>query len=133
VTVRVRFADLSSATRSRTLGAPISATGSLAEIAEELVRGILASRPQERTISLLGISVSRLQDSPLVQLELPLGLADEARRPGSMPGAARWLADRAVDAVRDRFGWRALRYGSTASGARSSVPDAFRQLAEKAL
>jgi DNA polymerase IV len=37
VTVRIRFADLHSVTRSVTLGTPISATASLAEIAEELV------------------------------------------------------------------------------------------------
>ena len=133
VTARVRFADLRSVTRSVTLPAPIASTGSLAEIAEELVRGILAGRPQERTISLLAISVSGLEDRPLVQLELPLGLADEGRRPGSRLGGARWLADRAVDAVRDRFGWSAVRYGSVASEAERMVPDAFRQLAEKAL
>jgi DNA polymerase IV len=133
VTVRVRFADLSSATRSRTLTAPISSSGSLAEIAEELVRGILAGRPQERSISLLGISVSALEDHhPVVQLELPLGLADERRRPGSRMGAARALADRAVDAVRARFGWGAVGYGSVGSVQRA-VPDAFRQLAEKSL
>ena len=38
VTVRVRFGDLRSVTRSVTLDAPISATVVLAEIAEELVR-----------------------------------------------------------------------------------------------
>jgi DNA polymerase IV len=41
VTVRVRFADLRSITRSVTLDAPISATLILAEIAEELVRNVL--------------------------------------------------------------------------------------------
>ena len=45
VTVRVRFADLRSVTRSVTLGAPISATAILAEIAEELVRTALARSP----------------------------------------------------------------------------------------
>jgi len=45
VTVRVRFANLNSGTRSVTLGAPISATVILAEIAEELVRAVLADHP----------------------------------------------------------------------------------------
>jgi len=45
VTVRVRFASLNSATRSVTLDAPISATVILAEIAEELVRAVLADHP----------------------------------------------------------------------------------------
>ena len=61
VTVRVRFADLRSVTRSLTLAAPISATAILAEVAEELVRGVLAAHPHEKTISLLAISVSNLE------------------------------------------------------------------------
>jgi DNA polymerase-4 len=60
VTVRVRFADLDSATRSVTLDPPISATVILAEAAEQLVRAVLADRPDEKTISLLTISVSHL-------------------------------------------------------------------------
>jgi DNA polymerase-4 len=133
VTVRVRFADLRSVTRSLTLPHPISTTRSLAEIAEDLVRGVLASHPKERFISLLGVSVSSLERRPVLQLELPLGLADEARRPGSPAGAARSLADRAVDKIRGRFGWGAVGYGPVALGGSGSVPDAFRQLAEKAL
>ena len=42
VTVRVRFVGLRSVTRSVTHDAPISATSILAEIAEELVRRMLA-------------------------------------------------------------------------------------------
>ncbi len=132
VTVRVRFADLHSVTRSITLDAPISATASLAEIAEELVRTALADHPHERIISLLGISVSQLERHFDVQLELPFGLEDEKRRPGSRSGMARWTADRAVDKIRDRFGWEAVEYGS-ALGLSRSVPDEFRELAEKDL
>ena len=62
MTVRVRFADLRSVTRSLTLPAPISATAMLAEIAEDLVRGVLADHPEEKTISLLAISVSNLEE-----------------------------------------------------------------------
>jgi len=133
VTVRVRFADLHSVTRSVTLAAPISATIMLAEIAEDLVRSVLASHPDEKSISLLAISVSNLEKRPAVQLELALGLEDEERRPGSKKGMARWSADRAIDAIRDRFGWEAVGYGSVALGICRSVPDDFRQLAEKEL
>jgi DNA polymerase-4 len=133
VTVRVRFADLRSITRSTTLDAPIASTVTLAEIAEELVRKALAHHPDEKTISLLAISVSQLEQRVDLQLELPLTLDDAKRRPGSKQGVARWLADRAVDAIRDRFGVEAVGYGSVALEASRSVPDAFRELAEKDL
>jgi DNA polymerase IV len=133
VTVRVRFADLRSVSRSVTLDAPICATAILAEIAEELVRRVLADHPDENAISLLAISVSHLETSWDMQLELPLGLDDEKRRPGTRRGMARWSAERAMDMIRDRFGWEAVGYGSVALGLSRSVPDAFRELAEKDL
>jgi DNA polymerase-4 len=133
VTVRVRFADLRSVTRALTLPAPIAATAILAEIAEELVRGVLADHPQEKFISLLAIAVSNLEEHTCLQLELPLGLRGEERLPGARKGAARWLADRALDKVRDRFGWEAAGYASVVLGASRSVPDEFRELAEKEL
>jgi DNA polymerase-4 len=133
VTVRVRFADLRSVTRSITLDAPISATATLAEIGEELVRTALADHPHEKSISLLAISVSQLEKHWKLQLELPLGVEDEKRRPGAKRGMARWTADRAVDMIRDRFGWDAVGYGSVVLGLSRSIPDEFRELAEKEL
>jgi DNA polymerase IV len=133
ITVRVRFADLHSVTRSVTLEAPISATATLAEIAEELVRALLAQHADEPKISLLAISVSHLTKESEVQLDLPLGLEDDVRNPGSKRGLARWAADRAVDGIRERFGWEAIGYGSVVLGSHRSVPDEFRMLAEKEL
>ena len=118
--------------RSPSLSAPISATRALAEVAEDLVRGALADHPEERTISLLAIAVSHLEAHAIVQLELPLGLADEGRCPGSKKGLARSRADQAVDAIRKRFGRNAVDYGSAGRVVRS-VPDAFRRLAEREL
>ena len=97
------------------------------------MRKVLADHPDERSISLLAISVSQLEEHAELQLELPLGLGDEKRRPGSKSGIARWMADRAIDKIRDRFGWEAVGYGSVALGPSRSVPDAFRELAEKEL
>ena len=133
VTVRVRFAKLNSVTRSVTLDAPISATVILAELAEELVRAILAEHPDEKIISLLAISVSHLEKHWDLELEFPLGLRDEARRPGTKMGMARLAADRTVDKIRNRFGWDAIGYGQVALGMYRSVPDEFRKLAERDL
>jgi DNA polymerase-4 len=132
ITVRVRFADLRSVTRSLTVSAPISTTRALAEIAEGLVRGVLADHRDERTISLLAISVSHLEVPAIAQLELPLALPDEKRRPGTTQDVARSRADRAIDAIRKRFGGQAVDYG-TAMRVVRSVPDEFRRLAEKEL
>jgi DNA polymerase-4 len=133
VTVRVRFADLRSVSRALTLPAPISATMALADVATDLVRGVLQDHPWERTISLVAISVSHLEEDAVLQLELPFGLPDEGRRPGARKGAARLRADHALDAIRERFGRDAVGYGSSVVGAARSVPDAYRSLAEKTL
>lgn len=133
VTVRVRFADMRAVTRSTTLGAPISATTMLAEIAETLVRAALADHSHERAITLLAVSVSHLRKQPAVQLELPLGLPDEKHRPGARRGIARWTVDRAMDAIRERFGRGAVGYATAQLDPARSVPDAFRELAEKDL
>jgi len=134
ITIRVRFADLRAVTRSVTFDTPISATTTLAGIAEGLVRAVLAQHPHEPKISLLGISVSHLTKDSDVQLRLPLDFDADGRRPGSERGMARWAAaDRAVDAIRERFGWEAIGYGSVMLGSTPSVPDEFRVLAEQEL
>lgn len=130
VTVRVRFAGLRSVTRSATLPAPVSATRTLAEVAGGLVDAALADHPLA-DLTLLGISVSHLVDEPSLQLELPLGLEDAALRPGTAAGAARWSVDQSMDAVRRRFGRRAVGYANVALSDRGSVPDEFRELAER--
>jgi DNA polymerase-4 len=131
ITVRVRFANLRAVTRSLTLATPTSATRNLAEIAEALVRDVLAQYPNESTISLLGIRVSHLTKVAELQLDLPLGR--DAHRFDSETVMTRAAADRAVDTIRDRFGWEAIGYGSVMLGPGRSVPDEFRELAEKEL
>ena len=132
ITVRVRFADLRSVTRAITLPQPICATTALAEIAVDLVRAVLRDHPDEKTISLLAISASHLGSSAL-QLELPFRLADDGLRPGTRKGVALSRVDRAMDAIRDRFGSDMIGYATAARGLIRSIPDDFRSLAEKEL
>lgn len=138
VTVRVRFAVPGapgrSITRSFTGPAPVCTTLTLAEVAERLVWSALADHSSERHISLLAISVSNLVDQPVLQLELPVGeptAADEAPRPGSPAGSARWAVDHSIDAVRAKFGKGAVGYARVALGSHRDVPDEFRELVEK--
>jgi DNA polymerase-4 len=131
VTVRVRFGDMRSITRSVTLPAAISATPTLAGVARSLVETALNDHPEETVISLLAISVSQLVYEPALQLELPYELGDDEQRPGTTAGAARWALDRSVDAVRERFGRTSVGYASVSLGELGGVPDQFRELAEK--
>jgi DNA polymerase-4 len=131
VTVRVRFTGLRSVTRSMTLPAGISATLTLTEIAVELVWAALADHPDQREITLLAVSVSNLVADVVLQLEFSLGLDDDLRRPGTAAGAARWRADRSVDAIRTRFGREAVGYASVTFSDTRRVPDEFRELAER--
>ncbi len=129
VTVRVRFTGLRSATRARTLDEAVAGTLALREIAEELVAGLLADHPGERWVTLLAISVSKLEEHRAVQLELPVD-GDDPHRMGSPSGAARLAVDRSMDAVRGRFGRAAVGYAAVALSDRTAVPDEFRELAE---
>ncbi|MGX4654310.1 DNA polymerase IV [Micromonospora sp. SCSIO 07396] len=94
VTLRLRFADYTAATRSRTLRRATDRTASLLSVARSLLR---AAQPElaQRGITLLGVAVGNLDDAP-VQPELPF-------TPDREIGL-----DTAVDAVRDRFGAAAL-------------------------
>lgn len=92
VTVRVRFAQPA---LSHSLGNARRTNfrhRDTTELAEELVRALLADHPHEKTISLLAISVSNIEEHQDVELKIPLGLTDEARRPGIKKGMARWSA-----------------------------------------
>jgi DNA polymerase-4 len=133
VTVRVRFMGLRSVTRSTTLPVAMAATLTLTEVATTLAATALADHPDERQISLLGVSVSNLADHPALQLELALGTGDDPLRAGSSVGAARWGVDRSVDAVRSRFGREAVGYAGVMLSGDRGVPDAFRELAEHQL
>ena len=58
-------------------------------------------------------------------------MGEDEQRPGTEAGAARWTLDRSVDAVRDRFGRKAVGYASVSLSELGAVPDEFRELAEK--
>ena len=133
VTVRVRFTGMRSVTRSTTLPAPVAATLTLTEVAEQLAwQAIRDQHDAALEISLLAISVSKLASQSAIQLELPLE-PEDPRRPGSGKGSARWVLDRSMDAIRDKFGRHAVGYLPAELSRTPGVPDDFRRLAEREL
>ena len=97
VVLRLRFHDFSRATRSHTLPGPTAETAAILFALRHLLH---ASTEMicDRGITLIGISLSNLDDDGSLQLELPLGRP----RPG---------LDGAVDRVRERYGSSALTRG----------------------
>ena len=95
VTLRLRFADFSRATRSHTLPEATSQTPTILATA----RGLLAGATpliEGQGITLLGVSLANLGDGRAIQLALPLDRA--------LPIAL----DAAIDDIRDRFGSAAV-------------------------
>jgi DNA polymerase-4 len=131
LTVRVRFPQLRSVTRSITLPLPISSTLTLTEVALQLAASALSDNPNEQAVTLLAVSASNLAPDSNLQLELPLQLRDQAVRPGGTKGALRWAVDRSVDAVRGKFGRSSVGYATVVFSAGPRVPEQFRELAER--
>ena len=99
VLLRLRCDDFARATRSHTLAEATTETGAVLAA----LRGLLAAAQPEiarRGITLLGVSLTNLEDASAIQLALPL----DARPPPRQ-------LDAAMDAVRDRFGNEALTRG----------------------
>jgi len=95
VILRMRFEDFERATRSHTLPDATCDTGPILTTARRLLR---ASAPliRERALTLVGVTLTNLDDDQAVQLTLPL----ERREPAALDGA--------LDHVRDRFGSTAV-------------------------
>lgn len=107
VTARVRFADFETVTRQMSLPAPSAATSALFRAGCRLSEQAIREVGRGRGLRLLGVSVSQLERSPALQMELPLegdGLDDPILRSGSHLGLAHRSLDDAVDRARAAFG-----------------------------
>jgi DNA polymerase-4 len=102
VTVKVRFHDFRTITRSITLPAAVDAGPEVARAAKLLLEAV----DPASGVRLLGVGVTNLDDDGAVQLTLEDG------------AAAGWHdATTAVDAIRDRFGDDAIKPGTLAGRA----------------
>jgi DNA polymerase IV len=98
ITLRLRFDDLTRATRSHTLHESTTDTVTLLTAGRALLRDALPMI-EERGITLIGITFGNLSNDDAVQLALPFGKA---------PAAA---MDTTLDTVRERFGSTSLTRG----------------------
>jgi DNA polymerase-4 len=95
VTLRLRFADYSRATRSHTLPQATAHTQTILDTA----RGLLSTATpviEQQGLTLVGVAVSNLDNAKAVQLALPFDHPSDS------------ALDAALDAVRDRFGSSAV-------------------------
>ena len=95
VVLRLRFSDFSRASRSRTMAAATASTDPILATA----RGLLAAAVpliERQGITLLGLSVTNLEDDDALQLTLPIDEPD------------RRVLDTALDDLRNRFGTSAV-------------------------
>jgi DNA polymerase-4 len=113
VTLRLRFADFSRATRSTTLPRPTAQTRPILAAGRRL---FAEARPviEQRGLTLVGITVANVNgDGGGIQLELPLGL-----------GWTRAL-DLAIDELRERFGPDAITRATLVGRRRDLSPALF--------
>jgi DNA polymerase-4 len=110
VTLKLRYGDFETITRSRTLPRPSDETGTLLEAAF-----LLFDRWARRTfrpVRLIGMGASNLQSPPDEQMEL---FGEGQRR------RSRRL-DQALDVIQDRFGGHAIQRGLRPEGGSSRPP-----------
>ena len=98
VVLRFRFDDFTRATRSHTLREATSETGAVLAAARRLLAATLPEI-ERRGITLLGISLTNLEDAGAVQLALPVD------------GHAQATLDAAMDSVRELYGNGAITRG----------------------
>lgn len=99
VTVKIRFSDFTTITRSHTLEAASDSNETIYTTGEKLLKKALT--PEKRAVRLLGIGVSGLGE-PEGQLAM---LNTESRRLENL--------NRTVDGIRDRYGFGAIQTGRT--------------------
>lgn len=107
ITLKLRYADFETLTRARS----VRPTNEERVVHRTIMRLFHDNRGRRTPIRLLGVALTNLVPKT-GQLDLPFGLGREAARP---PAGA------AVDAVRERFGYDAIRLGvATSKTGRSS-------------
>ncbi len=107
VGIKIRFADFRTITRVRTLASWTASTAEIFQTAADLYRGLGLDQPRVR---LVGVKCENLREAAEAPEQLSLDLSRGAH--AAQHDSPRLLADRAVDAARERFGAAAVQVGS---------------------
>jgi DNA polymerase IV len=108
ITLKVRFGDFRTITRSRTVREPVATGPEIARLAQDLLDQVDPSPG----VRLLGVAASNLVERPATQLTLAEGDSGERRWEG---------VGEAVAAVRRRYGETAVGPAALLDGARSTL------------
>ncbi len=119
VTVRVRFADLTSVTRSATMPTPTASTRAIMDIGIRLLAKVLDEYPRNE-ISLIGLSTAGLGVGEPLQLALGV---DDATTGGTPEDLKYGSLDASVDELRRRYGRDVITHGSDMLSGRSAFGD----------
>lgn len=125
VTVKVRFGDLSSVTRSATVHTPTASTGAIVDIAKPLLQKVLDEFPKHET-TLLSVSATGLGVNEPIQLAL--GVDDDGLGGGTPDEIESDDLDRSVDELRRRFGREIVSHGSDLLSGRSDFTDGLSEI-----
>jgi DNA polymerase-4 len=120
VTIKVRFGDLSSVTRSATVQTPTASTGAIVDIAKPLLQKVLDEYPKHET-TLLSVAATGLGVNEPIQLAL--GVDDSGLGGGTPDEIESDALDRSVDELRRRYGRDIVSHGSDLLSGRSEFTD----------
>ena len=124
ITIRVRFGDLSSVTRSATMPTPTSSTHAIVDVGIRLLEKVLDEYPRHE-ISLLGVSTAGLGVGEPLQLALGV---DDATTGGTPKELEYGALDESVDELRRRYGKDVITHGSDLLSGRSVFGDGLSEV-----
>ena len=119
ITIRVRFGDLSSVTRSATMPTPTASTQAIMDVGIRLLLKVLDEYPRHE-ISLLGVSTAGLGIGEPLQLALGV---DDATTGGTPRELEYGALDESVDELRRKYGKGVITHGSDLLSGRSEFGD----------
>ena len=119
ITIRVRFGDLSSVTRSATMPTPTASTQAIVDVGIRLLAKVLDEYPRHE-ISLLGVSTAGLGVGEPLQLALGVDDATTGGTPAELEYGA---LDESVDELRRKYGKGVITHGSDLLSGRSGFSD----------